>query len=233
MESAVSIIHANSHVAIQSDSMIAKLRVAQEALDAASTLEQVKTVSDVAFAAEIFAKRQCLGEEVEMMARRIKLDSMRKLGQMLKAAPKHPGGRPDGAGPIPSLMSLGISQSTAAFSYRLAEMDDADFFSLKESKVNSALNADGQKIRSRRRFHRTSGTLMQFPLPGGRKLAGAEKKEIRKAAELLYTQSETMAAEARWLALVAAELKDDGRCVDHARLTESRLQELWRKAARK
>lgn len=72
--------------------------------------------------------------------------------------------------------------------------------------------------------HLASGTLLMFPLPGGKRLADAKREEIAAAAEFYGRQASDMGAKARWLRLIAQSLPD-GKVVGEV-LTDERLREL-------
>jgi hypothetical protein len=68
------------------------------------------------------------------------------------------------------------------------------------------------------------GTLVMFPLPGGKRLGEATREEIAAAADFYDRQSKDMGAKARWLRLVAQGLPNDARVSDV--MTDERLREL-------
>lgn len=137
---------------MSTDLVIARLSTARNALVEAKTAAEVKAVMDAAAAAETFAKRQKLSEETIHYATALKLDAERKLGEILREAPKatggeHGGRRPlDGAraepsNPTPTLRDLGIDKKTSARAQRLAALPEETFEAVKagEVKVNEAL----------------------------------------------------------------------------------------------
>lgn len=69
-----------------------------------------------------------------------------------------------------------------------------------------------------------SGTLLMFPLPGGKKLGEATRDEIAEAARFYESQAGDMATKARWLRLVAQSVPGDSKASDV--LTDKRLREL-------
>lgn len=69
-----------------------------------------------------------------------------------------------------------------------------------------------------------AGTLLMFPLPGGKRLGEATREEISEAACFYEAQSADMAHKARWLRLVAQSLPTSRRVGDV--LTDARLREL-------
>jgi len=73
------------------DLIITKLDGAKRLLAEARTLSETKKVVDLAIAAEIYAKRQQLGEETIGYAHGIKIYALCKLGGMLKETPRNEG----------------------------------------------------------------------------------------------------------------------------------------------
>lgn len=69
-----------------------------------------------------------------------------------------------------------------------------------------------------------TGTLLMFPLPGGKKLGEATRDEISEAAEFFGKQASDMDHKARWLRLVAQSVPGDKTAADV--LTDRRLREL-------
>lgn len=69
-----------------------------------------------------------------------------------------------------------------------------------------------------------TGTLLMFPLPGGKKLGEATRDEIAEAAQFYETQASDMSVKARWLRLVAQSVPGDQKAADV--LTDRRLREL-------
>jgi hypothetical protein len=77
---------------------------------------------------------------------------------------------------------------------------------------------------SHRVVHLATGTLLMFPLPGGKSLGQATRDDISKATEFYASQSKDMGHKARWLQLVAQSVPD-GKTVGEV-LTDKRLREL-------
>ncbi|WP_091739826.1 hypothetical protein [Phenylobacterium immobile] len=69
-----------------------------------------------------------------------------------------------------------------------------------------------------------AGTLLMFPLPGGRRLGEATREEVGAAAEFYSRQSADMGTKARWLRLIGQSLPDGKRVSDV--LSDRRLEEL-------
>ena len=125
-------------VVAQNDSVIISLQRASTALAEAKTIQHTKKIIDVSAAAEIYAKRQHLGEAAVAMATSIKVEALRKLGEMLKATPKATGGdaqrtRFQKSTESPeTLAELGIDKKTSSVAQALANLSDAAFEEVRE-----------------------------------------------------------------------------------------------------
>lgn len=75
-----------------------------------------------------------------------------------------------------------------------------------------------------------AGTLMMFPLPGGKRLGEATREEVAAAAEFYAKQSADMGAKANWLRLIGQSLPEGKKVAEI--LTDRRLQELQAEAAK-
>lgn len=85
------------------------------------------------------------------------------------------------------------------------------------------------KERQTARVHQlAAGNLLMFPLPGGKPLRDATRKEIGEAADFYEQQSEDMACKGRWLRLVAQSLT--GKKTAGEVLSDERLRELQAEA---
>jgi len=118
----------------------------------AKTIQHTKKIVDVAAAAEIYVRRQNLGVEAEKLAASVKVDALRKLGEMLKAAPKAKGvrgqlkGRNSSGGTdlLPpenqaeTLAELRIDKRTSAVAQKLAELPEAAFEQVREGNETMA-----------------------------------------------------------------------------------------------
>lgn len=125
-------------VVAQNDSVIISLQRASTALAEAKTIQHTKKIIDVSAAAEIYAKRQHLGEAAVAMATSIKVEALRKLGEMLKATPKATGGdaqrtRFQKSTESPeTLAELGIDKKTSSVAQALANLSEAAFEEVRE-----------------------------------------------------------------------------------------------------
>ncbi|MGH8498024.1 MAG: hypothetical protein ACRERV_04330 [Methylococcales bacterium] len=69
----------------------ADFETADQGLAEAKTIQDTKTVMDASAAAEVYARRQNLSDEISRKAHSIKIYAMAKLGQKLKDMPKSEG----------------------------------------------------------------------------------------------------------------------------------------------
>ncbi len=128
---------------VTQDPVIVSLGRASLALSEAKTIQQTKQVLDVAAAAEIYARRQHLGEEAEGIAVSIKVEALRKLGEMLQRAPKATGAK--GIGPIAvkdddrnqpqTLAELGLTKNESAVAQKLAALSEDEFAQVRDGNV--------------------------------------------------------------------------------------------------
>ncbi len=143
---------------IESDSVIASMTRASFALAEAVSVSQTKTIIDVARAAEIYAKRQHLSESAISQATSVKVEAMRKLGEILKATPKNQGAKGSAVpnrnranlDETPTLNELGLTKKESAVAQQLASLSEEAFDQVREgsvtiSKALAAVNADKQK----------------------------------------------------------------------------------------
>jgi len=144
------------------DLVIMKLDTARMALMEAKTIQATKKIVDIAAAAEIYAKRQQLGEEAISYATEIKLEALRQLGNMLKTSERNIGGRPEITStkeePVkdtPTLAELGIDKKISSLSQKIADLTDEEFETIKAAtnitKVfkNHRMNEEKDKIEKR------------------------------------------------------------------------------------
>lgn len=86
----------------------------------------------------------------------------------------------------------------------------------------------GKVTGSARVVQLAAGNLLMFPLPGGKKLGEATRKDISAAAEFYSKQAGDMGHKARWLQLIAQSVPNNKTVNDV--LTDKRLRELQREA---
>ena len=117
---------------IKADLMVVQLDRARTALAEAKTIGETKKIMDMAHAAQIYARRQQLGEEAMAYALAIKIEALRKLGEMLASTPKaKPGTKPKfpsaTEGNSPTLEELGINYKTSMVAQQLAQLEPEKF----------------------------------------------------------------------------------------------------------
>lgn len=128
---------------IESDSVVVSMMRASSALAEAVTVGQTKKIIDVARAAEIYAKRQHLSEEAIGQATSVKVEAMRKLGEILQAAPKATaflGGtkKVPTRNEAPTLDELGLTKKESAVAQKLASLTDEAFEQVRDGSVTIA-----------------------------------------------------------------------------------------------
>jgi site-specific DNA-methyltransferase (adenine-specific) len=124
----------------------------------ARTLEDIRTIRDMAEAARAYATAARLGSEAINHAAEIKLLAERKAGELLRDMPKDRGGRPSETGngslPVssqPTLDQLGITKMQSHRWQTLARVDDQQFGAIvEEAKVEGTISTSAAitKIRS-------------------------------------------------------------------------------------
>ena len=128
------------------DLVIAKLDTARQALAEAKTIQETKKILDVARAAEIYARRQELGEEAIQYATSIKVEALAQLGRMLKETERNPGTRTIGGGigagsnvllppAIPTLAELGLDKKTSKLAQDIANLPDEEVEKIKAGVI--------------------------------------------------------------------------------------------------
>ena len=113
------------------DLVTIQLSAAWGALQKAQTVQETKKVLDAMVAAEIYAKRQGLSEEIIGAAHRIKIFALKQLGEMLQETPRNTGARGIGTSAVPrrnstpSLPQMGIAdRKVSMLAQQIASLDD-------------------------------------------------------------------------------------------------------------
>jgi len=121
------------------DLVIAKLDTARIALAEAKTIQETKKILDVARAAEIYAKRQRLGQEAIEYATAIKVEALAQLGRMLKETPRQRPGdyqRLPNSTVAPSLADLGLDKKTSKLAQDIANLPEQELEKIKAGIVS-------------------------------------------------------------------------------------------------
>jgi N6-adenosine-specific RNA methylase IME4 len=165
------------------DLVLSKLDTARTALAEAKTIQETKNVLDVAIAAEVYAKRQRLGEEAIHYATAIKVEALRQLGNMLKETPRNKGAIPGKTGtkglpvldPTPTLAEMGLDKKTSKLAQDIADLPEDQFEKVKEGIVTLSKVTDEAK-RAERREERIE-RLVDIER-GNRKLTATHKYNV-------------------------------------------------------
>jgi N6-adenosine-specific RNA methylase IME4 len=139
------------------DLIIAKLGTANTALAEAKTIQETKKVLDIATAAEIYAKRQQLGDEAILYATSIKIEALAQLGRMLRETPRAKGGQPyqynsTGTNLVlvePTLADMGLDKRTSKLAQDIASLPEIQKERLKngEESIGKAMRVERRKNR--------------------------------------------------------------------------------------
>jgi len=133
------------------DLIITKLDNASRLLSEAKTLQETKSIVDIAAAAEVYARRQQLGEEAIGHAHEIKIYALCKLGEMLKGTPRNEGALKQGPvvpqgnhGNIPTLKDLRISKKISSLAQKLSGLRDGkvDSIARREQSLTQVLRQE-------------------------------------------------------------------------------------------
>lgn len=136
------------------DNVVMKLDTATRMLAEAKTMQQAKNIMDMADAAKVYARRQKLGEEAVGYANSIKIEAMRRLGEIWAETPKNKGSRAifntGGSAwePPATLSQLGIDKKVASISQRLAKLPKKEFEQVRDGIVGMAEALRQVKVRS-------------------------------------------------------------------------------------
>lgn len=129
---------------VESDAIVVSMTRARTALIEAKTIGQTKKIIDVAAAAEIYAKRQHMSEEAIDLALSVKIEALRRLGEILTATPKAKGvirrgtkSAPRGT-PTETLAELGLTKKDSAIAQKLFALPDEAFAQVREGHVTVA-----------------------------------------------------------------------------------------------
>jgi len=122
----------------KTDSVVAKLDIARTALAEAKTIQETKIILDTAAAAEIYARRQKLGDEAISYATSIKIEALRQLGNMLKETPRAAARFDEGNKKVPSLndnptlSDLGIDKKVSSLAQKVADLTNEEIEKVKK-----------------------------------------------------------------------------------------------------
>lgn len=180
--------------ALRNDSVIVRLEAARTALSEAKTIQQSKAIADVAAAAEIYARRQKLGEEAIDFAHAVKIEALRKLGELLKNG-KDRGeiaGQGDRKGSGKEhLTDIGIDRKTSSMAQKLAKLPEKEFEEVKEGhkSIGQAIAAvDGsRKEPSKESRHAGDAAKLQARVMELEEKLAETKESLAEMTDLVQT----------------------------------------------
>ncbi len=128
------------------DLIVSQVNKAAILLQQARDATDCKQVADMAKAAEVYAKRQKLSEDVIASATAIRVDAMTMMGKFLKTMEKNVGGRPKTGSPkepvlvSPTYTDLGIGKKEASQAQALAEVQ------VKQPELHEEIRTGKRKV---------------------------------------------------------------------------------------
>lgn len=228
---------------IEADAVVATLNQARTALAEAKTIQETKKVHDAAAAAEIFARRQKLGEEASDLAQSIKVEALRKLGEMLAASPKAKGVRTVGGGTgaggavleppasgAPTLAELGLTKKESAVAQKLAALPEADFQHVREGTVTvakaiAAVDATKSAVKKQERTPQPSANDQDGPSLD-ELIDELQKENESLQAQVKAMEADDLKAEAlKWRKAYDHAVRQQSEAMDNAKRSQDR--EKW------
>lgn len=208
---------------IETDAVVASMNRARMALSEAKTIQQTKLIVDTAAAAEIYARRQKLGEEASNLATSIKIEALRKLGGMLEQTPRASGVKKAGTvlggskvelpkNDAPTLAELGLTKKESALAQKLNTLSEEDYQQVRDGNISVAkaiAAVDAGKTKDKSKPKAKTGTksapasAAPAPLPVAEPANDADTgqsideliAEIQKENEQLHAQLKAMEAD--------------------------------------
>jgi N6-adenosine-specific RNA methylase IME4 len=135
---------------VRRDPVLARLDIARSALAKAQTIQAVKQIADLATAAKVYARQQKLGQESIGFANAVKVEALRRLGEILKQTERNKGGAGRLGGgtsgtqkvPLldapPTLADEGLTKKESALAQKLASLPVEQFEQVKEGTASVA-----------------------------------------------------------------------------------------------
>ena len=208
---------------IETDAVVASMNRARMALSEAKTIQQTKLIVDTAAAAEIYARRQKLGEEASNLATSIKIEALRKLGGMLEQTPRASGVKKAGTvlggskvelpkNDAPTLAELGLTKKESALAQKLNTLPEEDYQQVRDGNISVAkaiAAVDAGKTKAKSKPKAKTGTqsapasAAPAPLPVAEPANDADTgqsideliAEIQRENELLHARLKAMEAD--------------------------------------
>ncbi len=179
------------------DLVIAKLDIARTALVEAKTIQETKSILDIAVAAETYAKRQKLGEEAICYATSIKIEALVQLGRMLKDTERAKGGQPyqhststESVPVEPTLADLGIDKKISKLAQDLLELPEEQLERVKSRTASlSQVQKDirSEKIQAVRSEMATAGSKISQSDRWSVEVADINDYETEKRFDFIIT----------------------------------------------
>lgn len=236
----------NQIAVVEKDAVVASMSRARMALAEARTIQQTKLIVDTAAAAEIYAKRQKLGEEASELALSIKIEALRKLGEMLAATPRNEGAKGIGKSAVPkqnhtqsavpeenrtpTLAELGLTKKESAVAQKLAALPEKDFRAVRDGHVTvakaiAAVDAAKQVAQPapapEPAPRKAKRSLNEVPADIEPIAEADEMDELRRALEEVLAENETLKDR---LALEAMEATEEEKLSAFNTLNELRVR---------
>jgi hypothetical protein len=129
---------------VDQDPVVSRLVRAHSMLAEANTVQKAKSFVDAAITAEVYIKRQKLGEETENLALLIKVDALKNLGEVLAETPRAKARFNEGnkmepsLNEAPTLAELGLDKKTSSIAQRLAALPDAELEDVRSGNITIA-----------------------------------------------------------------------------------------------
>ena len=144
------------------DQTIANLEQVSAALAAVSSIQEAAQYADVAKAATVYAREHRLGEAIVAQAEGVKLDALRRLGQLLAASGRAKGGKPYQKSAtcsdqepvvvpvpvVPTLRKLGINRKKSMLAQILARMPADRYATYRAGKMGAGEAIAGHKLKA-------------------------------------------------------------------------------------
>lgn len=229
----------SSLAVIESDAVVVNMIRVRTALAEAVTISQTKKIMDVAAAAEIYARRQHLSEEAEQMAATVKVEALRKLGEMLQAAPKATGAKGIGKkSAVPeenrTLAELGLTKKESAIAQKLAGLSEEAFEQVSAGHVTiakaiAAVNAEKKEDTAKsdeakpgaEKAGKAKKTAAEPKAPDGTTAKDFEVDNLRGAVDALWAANEELTQR---LAVEAMDATEEEKLAADDLITELRRQ---------
>lgn len=167
---------------IEREQALAKLEQASLLLLEVLNIQDAKQIQDIAKAARIYASEQKLGHELIRKARAVEFEALRRIGELLQATARAPGGQPyqrstgSGLGPVATLAELGIDKKTSSRAQQVYALPSVVFERVRDGQITLVRSLAEQQARVSTR---------ERPVPAmfWKQLTCELQSEIRRIAE--------------------------------------------------